>query len=792
MNIKMESNVFSFNTHRIKTQKDAIPIVKQSQESLHIENGPVFAVEVIDIEDGAQLIFLAAHHLSIDMVSWRVILQDLEELLGPAPTQLDKPLSFQAWCAAQLEHTKTLDTNKLLPFHEKHADLSYWDMEGHSNTYGEAQIVEFEMDTDITSQALGECHKTLRTEAIDLLSAAVLHSFARTFTDRSAPTLYSENHGREAWSKDIDLSRTVGWFTTVCPLVVTIRSGEYQNNICVTIYQKLTHLSGKGRDDILHTLRQTKDLRRRIPENGRPYFANKYLNSEDATSSSAGAQIELMFNYLGRSATSSEPSDSLFHQIDVSSTDEESKTTADVGTNTNRLALFEVSAIVTDGKLKFTFMYNRNLKKASQVQSWIRECRHSLEELISRLINMPPEPTLHDYPLMPINYEELKKLTSEVLPGKGITDMSIIEDMYPCSPVQEGLLISQIRDPKAYLFYAIFEVKHKVSGRIDPVRIGEAWQRVAARHPALRTVFIDSVYRGGMFDQVVVKKNSSVAYIECGDGEAVQKVNEASTQINEEAPVLPQNLVVCTTTTGRVIIKIKVNHVVIDGSSIGIILDDLNDAYESKLEEGAGPKYGDYIRYIKSQPEGSDTRFWMTYLNGIRPCHFPKLNDDPKAIKTLRSVEVMFSRYSELQQLSEKTKVTLAHILNVAWAMCLRKYTNSNDVAFGYLAAGREVPVENVQQTVGAFINMLCCRIQISESATPRDLFRTTQEEYLESIPYQRCSLALVQHDLGLSGKALYNTAISTQNHTRSSDKDENALTYMIEEAHDPSEVSAK
>jgi hypothetical protein len=503
--------------------------------------------------------------------------------------------------------------------------------------------------------------------------------------------------------------------------------------------------------------------------------------------------MEVVFNYLGR-MQQLERTDSLLQQIDLAKNDVDAKIMGDMGPDTARFALFEVSAVVTESKLQFSFMYNRHVRRARDIPRWIAECRRTLEETVKRLANSPAEPTLSNYPLMPMDYAGLRKLVKETFPQIGIKQCNQVEDVYPCSSVQEGVLLSQLRDPDTYLSNAIFEAKHSRPGfRLDAQRMGKAWQKVVNRHAALRTVFIDSVYRGGAFDQVVVKKvTSGVLYIECDDANVSRMLESISIKETsyKKQPRLPHQLTICTTSSGRIFIKAEINHAVIDGGSISVLLRDLTAAYEGRLEDGRGPLYSDYIRYIRSQASGADIRFWTTYLRGVKPSYFPQLYHNSSGEKRLSSARMEFNRFFELQILCEKMKVTLANVMHAAWALVLRKYTKSDDVCFGYLTAGRDAPVDGIQDAVGVFINMLCCRIKFAPTSTLSEVFRRVQDEYLESLPYQRCSLAQVQHDLGLTRKALYNTSLSIQNHSRSSDEAEETLVFEPTSAYDPSEVS--
>jgi hypothetical protein len=95
-------------------------------------------------------------------------------------------------------------------------------MEDCPNLYGDVISEGFEIDSTITSLLLTECHKTLRTELVDILLASLLHTFSVVFSDRSVPAIYNESHGREPWDLSIDISRTVGWFTALYPIFVNV------------------------------------------------------------------------------------------------------------------------------------------------------------------------------------------------------------------------------------------------------------------------------------------------------------------------------------------------------------------------------------------------------------------------------------------------------------------------------------------------------------------------------------------------------------------------------------------
>lgn len=535
-------------------------------------------------------------------------------------------------------------------------------------------------------------------------------------------------------------------------------------------------------------IKRVKDTRRKMTDNGRPYFAKSMLQTDHEDFQ---VPLEILFNYLGR-LQQLERADSLFrHQGSVFDSSDFA-VAGDMGPETTRFALFEVSAIVIKERLNVAFTYNRKMTREGQIRRWILQCKGVLERDMSVLKKATPEPTLSDYPLLPLNYHGLQILMNNTFRKLGIRNKCEVEDIYPCSPMQEGLLLSQLRDPSAYMFHTIFEIKDARTGKVDPEKLSRSWQMLVERHPVLRTVFIDSNYKGGSFDQLVLAKlTDNVLRVECSDAQVDEKLAAISLRdLNAMRPAkLSHQLTVCRTTSGRVLVKLEINHAIIDGGGVDVLLRDLAMAYDRRLSEADGPKFSEYIKYIRTQSQGKALEHWKEYLGGVSPCHLEPSSSFP-ANRELKGILMNFSRYPELLGFCEQASVTLANLTLSAWAIVLRQFTGSDDVCFGYLSAGRDAPVNGIQDMVGIFINMLCCRVQFSGQQTLTDVSKRVNEDYIRSIPHQSCSLASIQHDLGMQGQSLFNTTLSIQNHTVAGGNKEKGLSFDLQHAHDPSEVS--
>lgn len=198
------------------------PHIEKSQKSLDIENGPIVAVDMFSIAGMESRISISIHHLVIDVVSWRIILQDLEDILNGKSLKKKSSLSFQTWCQLQAENANQDHGETVIPVTDiPSADLDYWGMTHQTNLFGDVLTEESELNQQTTSQLLETCYGFLNADIVDVILASVFLSFRRQFVDRQdPPTIYNEGHGREPWDSSLDLSSTVGWFTTMSPVYV--------------------------------------------------------------------------------------------------------------------------------------------------------------------------------------------------------------------------------------------------------------------------------------------------------------------------------------------------------------------------------------------------------------------------------------------------------------------------------------------------------------------------------------------------------------------------------------------
>ncbi|RDW67211.1 Nonribosomal peptide synthetase 8 [Aspergillus mulundensis] len=736
------SGSYRFREHAVDSEEEAKGVALRAQEQLDVQNGPVFTVELFTTEGKPAMIFLAAHHLVIDLVSWRILFQELEDILtGKIVSLGSAPFSFQRWQQLQAEYaSEYLHPRRSLPYEIPAADYAFWGMQDVPNFHQDTVQLSATIGSKETALLLTHCHTAMRTEPLDVLLSALLSSFTRAF-NRAPPAIFNEGHGRQPIMdgplSDVDLSDTVGWFTTIFPLFVP--AGPCSN--------------------ALDTVRRVKDQRRQLPAGGWSYFTSKYHNEDGSRAFADHLPVEVLFNYLGL-YQGLERADGVFQRIPFNE--------GDVGPAVRRYALFEINVYVVDGSAHITVAFNQKMHHRERIEAWLDFYTQELVEVSQQLANTEVTLTLSDYPLLPISYDRLDRLQNDELPQLGYA-IDAIEDIYPCSPLQEGILLSQARleGAGAYLYHAILRMN---SVDPDPHRLLSAWQQVIDRHSILRTVFLKGI-SDRPFDQMVLRRHQAKSLVldnATSDTDAVEMLRQLRPlpAVSNEPP---HRLAVVQTTDGTVFFRLDINHALIDGTAMSVLIHDLVSAYVGRVAPPRAMNYSEYISYIQSQDSAEALAFWADHLKDVQPCSFPPLiaTEVESEVQEVQEIPVLVPDVARVRRFCQQHDVTLANIMRLAWALVLSSYTGEEKVSFGYLTAGREIPVPGIEHAVGPFINMLVCAMDLTMDRIRRktvvEQLRELQEEYLRILPYQHVGLAEIQHHLGFSSQSLFNTVVSFQ-----------------------------
>lgn len=731
-------------------------ICSHSQRTLDIKQGPLMAVEFVAVKDELPCLFVTVHHLVIDLVSWRIILQQVEDMLETGNLMGSPSLSFQTWTSLE----KTYSVAHLGPrdaLREKVLSprFDYWGMEDRPNLFRDVAREIFTIDTETTSLLLGTANVALSTRPREIMIGALLHAFTEVMKDRSLPPLFVEGHGRESWTSELDISATVGWFTTIFPIQIT------------------------GSKSAIDTIRSVKDVHRGIRDKGWAYFTSRYMNPEGMKAFHNHDQVEISFDYIGV-YQQLEHKDAIMKQLDLPTIGGRATDHSDLAP---RISLIEITASVNNGKLQVMFEYNQTMRHTDKIRRWIQQTKEILNYTTHQLKVLEPQITLSDIPLAPLSEEELPLLQERIAPVLKLHGVhsNDIEDIYPCAPMQEGILVSRAKDQGYYNVQWTIELVDK-DGPIDSRRLEDAWQAVVNRHPMLRTAFVDGVNNQNLFLQVVLKQvQARLNQVDADDLGSLEKL-ESPIWLEGE---LPYSLSWCLTPAGSAYIRMDADHSLIDGSTMPILLHEIQKAYEGSLSREPGPCYRDFIAWLEKNPGDRHLGYWNQYLSGVDPCEFPSLHEAPG--HDLGRHQVVLPG-NQIRDFCAEFGCTVATLLQLAWAIILRQYIDSEDVCFGYLASGRDVPVEGAEDMVGPLINMLVCRLVVEENVSMTRLLRQLQADSIASLAHQYVPLGKLHEQAGLNGRAMFNTVINVQ---RLAQPDKNAAIQAMElNQRDPSEYS--
>lgn len=744
------------------------PILEAASTGLDITSGPLFSARLIRLENKEQYLFLAIHHLVVDLVSWRVILEDIDDVIRHGSVRNPPTMSFQSWVRSQWAHVNhpqsqaTFEPGRVLPLEISKPDLDYWGVEN-AGEYGTSLRSSWTLDQPTTAALLTEANHALNTESVEIMMSAFLYAFSQVFADRDLPIVFCEGHGREPWSDSIDISRTVGWFTTMWPVAVNGPS-----------------------DDLFHQVRAVKDARRRLPGKGWPYFTARYFHPESSRSFADHEKVEILFNYLGQ-YQQLERGDSVFEQASAP------PGIQNVDPRSPRTALFEINCVVEQGALVCSFSYSPKLRHQHSIKGWLDGCKGALEQTIHRLLQQPhPAPTLCDFSLVPFHHTSLDAFfkACEIRLGPQLARLDNIEDIYPCSPMQRGILSSQARRSEVYTVRQTWKVlprPQQALKSLDVAQLQRACSRVIARHQMLRTVFIESDLDGHAYLQVVLRDAPTSIPVVEGDIKSHDQM-----LVIDLAEGMPYRLSIHHDRDGQVFLQLDINHAASDGMSTKILVRDIIQAYDDTLDQGPAPLFRDFISHVESQDKEASLRYWSQLLEDADPCHFPQLipipPDAPRFVN--RDFSLPRDLAARVYGFCRKHHITVASFIRVVWAVVLRAYVGTDRVCYGYLSSGRNVFVPRVDDIYGPLIAILVCRVELDGNVPVAEILQTMHEQSLQSLEHQHISLAEIQHAAVPGRGALFNTVVNVQR--RLETQDGSYTSQIILEnvsGYDPSEV---
>ncbi|MCX4172667.1 MULTISPECIES: non-ribosomal peptide synthetase [Paraburkholderia] len=737
-----------------RDESDALAQFDALQSTFDLTHGPLVCALAALLPDGRTKLYLAIHHLIVDGVSWRVLLDDLDAAYRAARERRTIRLastgtSAQEW-AARLARAALDAANS--PFA---AEVPYWaaltapcddlslDHPQAQATNADAQTVIQTIDADLTRAALTEANAAYRTQMIELLIAALAQSLGMPHC-----RIELEGHGRESLFDDADVSRTPGWLTSHYPVQFNVENTPAA------------------------TLAAIKDTLRAVPNKGLGFGVLRHYG--DAATRAALAAVprpHVTFNYLGQFDAPREAA--LVPRFGGAGCERDP-----AGPIGNALAIHAYVDGDAARTLKIHWVYGATQFERATIEALAQRFETALAGLTAacaaRLAQRGGGATPGDYPLA-----RASGLTHAALERVPL-DLRTIDDIYPLSPMQHGILFHSLFAPEQSTY-----VNQLVATLNEPdvERLRAAFEGAVPRHDILRTGFTPNeatpmqiVHRQARMPVEILD------WRDRGDGalDAFESwlTDDRARGFDLTSPPLMRVALIRVTDEAWRLVWTR-HHLLLDGwSTARFFADVLRDYIEPRRAQPfaapAKTRYRDFIAWLAARDAGSERAFWLQRLALIDE---PTLVADREREQDCNDARSHVARHlthresidadttARLTETARRLKVTVNTMVQGAWALALQRMTHHTAVAFGATVAGRPDALADADTVLGLFINTLPVITAPLPQRCASAWLQELQRDNAAAAEHAHTPLYEIQQWAGQGGGALFDTLVVFENY---------------------------
>ncbi|WOX15492.1 non-ribosomal peptide synthetase [Streptomyces sp. N50] len=719
-----------------------------AQESLELTSGRVVRGVFFDRGPEAPRLFLAVHHLVMDGVSCRIVLEDLAIAYGQlaAGRTVDlgaKTSSYQRWSDRLTEHVRSGALDDEIP---------YWQNIGGSvrevprdtvapNLFGDTSVVSVQLDGDETEDLLQRVPPVYRTQINDVLLAAlgrVLEQWAGT-----PVAVNLEGHGREDLFDDVDVSRTVGWFTTIYPVLLDVPPGDWDAGL-------------KG----------MKSRLRGIPGRGLGYGALRSLSAKGREALAELAEPQISFNYLGQWDNSISPDGLVRARLGALGRDQ--------APEQPRPHRIDIVAAVNGGRLQVDWIYSTANHHADTIEQLAEQFVTALRGVVRHcLLGSSGGATPSDFPLARLDQAGVDRV---------VGDGRDVEDVYPLTPMQSGMLFHSLAEPDGGAYFE--QMTFVLDGVTDPLLLEHAWQHVTARIDVLRA---SASWEDVDQPLLVVHRRAAIPTTRLdwrGLPEREQRAEldqllaaERARGVDlSQAPLLRLALIRVSDTAVRVVCSF--HHILLDGWSTFDVLAQTHAAYSALLagEEPVLPvrrPFRSYVEWLERQDLTKAETYWRDLFTGFATPTALPYDRRPAAHHKAHTTARLQHRLSPeasaaLYNFARGHRLTVNAVVQGAWALLLSRYAGERDVVFGATVASRPAELAGADAIVGMLINTLPVRVDVDPQAPVAQWLAEVQRAQVEARQYDYVPLPGIQSWSDVEGGAnLFDSLLVFENYPR-------------------------
>ncbi|GAA2398793.1 hypothetical protein GCM10010420_26300 [Streptomyces glaucosporus] len=707
-------------------------------------------------------LLLVIHHLAVDGVSWRILLHDLETAWNDLGAGREVRLeavgtSYRRWARAVSEHARTGRRTAELPLWTRQTDgravrLGDRPLDSERDVHGSAGRLRVELPAEQTAAILTRVPEALHAEVNEVLLTGLALALAdrgRREADGGSRVLVElEGHGREEIADaagPVDLSRTVGWFTSVFPVGLEMGDVDW------------TEVWNGGRS-CGTALREVKETLRSLPDHGFGHGLLRHLNPQTATVLARRPVPQVGFNYLGRFTTGSGG--------DWSMEAGASGQTAAPGTPLRHV--LEVVSLTEDRPGGPVLTAEWTWADGILSEDDVRRLADDWFRALGALAEHAGRPgaggrTPADFPLVTVSRQEIEQYES---------DVEDLQDILPLSPLQRGLLFQAEFDRHGTDAYTL-QVVMDIAGPLDRAALRSAVTVLLERNPGLRACFRE---RDAGDPVALVSGSVEPSWTEIDLTGHADAEAEAGRRTDEEwlrrfdvarAPLTRFTVYRLGDDLHRVVWT--AHHILVDGWSLSAVLaEELVTLWSNGADASALPPVASargYLEWSAAQDKEAAHEAWRKELAGIdEPTRLgPAERERVSALPGTLSVELPGELTAAVTEWAHSRGLTMNTVAQGCWAVVLGRLTGRRDVTFGAVVSGRPEELPDVERMIGAFMHTLPVRVNLDPSTTFEAMLDDLQDRQLGLERHQHLGLAEVQRSVGIG--ELFDTVVSFHNY---------------------------
>ena len=725
----------------------------QTQRSLDLARGPLLRALYVTQADGSSRLLIVVHHLGVDGVSWRLLVEDLlsayQQLGAASSVRLpDKTASWAAftrglsgWAqeparlAAELEHYRSQLVGPFAELPVRAPGVSQGALAR------DRAFVELSLTREQTARLLRDAPAAYRTHIHELLLTALARALS-ALTGQSRALIELESHGRQGADlaePALDVSRTVGWFTCLYP-------------VCLDV-------SGELNDAIV----QVKESLRAVPRLGLGWgLLAQHGTAEQQRKRQQLPAARITFNYQGQ-FHAEDAADSGFYAVR-----EPSGPLCDPDAPLGNW--LEINGQVFDGALSLTFAYSRALHEPHTIDA-LRD--HTLAELAAVIEHTTRQGagalTPSDIGLVRLSPAKLSQLCA-AQPG--------VSDVYPLTPLQRGMLFQSLLAPELATYVAQLDLRVQ---RLDVSRFLAAFRDVLARHDSLRAAFEHAGLEEPL--QVIVREVDVPVEQHDFRGEpdeaalaarvrALCEAEQARGVPLDRAPLMRLCLIRLDGDAHHVIWTH--HHLVLDGWSTSLLWGEVLRAYAGEPSVPQQSSYRDYLAWLGARAAAADEVYFRSLLERAADRSLLSAATTPPVQHTgphyqLQRVRLDAVATERLRRFARREFVTVNSVVQAAFGYLLQRYTDAPGALFGVTVAGRPPELPGIDALLGMFINTVPVHVAGGAHQTVSALMQGVQRDNAELREHEYAPLYEIQRWAGQPGEDLFDALLVFENYPASS-----------------------